>query len=128
MTGTAALSQPEEPGIDTASSHLQRLKCLSPDIVTHTSRGLSITIGFLMDPNVGAILEGLGNSTPVVLPNKGNARDQTINVIAAVVIIVAASIVATVVAVLIRKRLQKQKQREAKAKIAAGISRIQDDF
>lgn len=76
-----------------------------------------------MDANLGSLLEGAGNSTTVILPNKGNPRDQTVNIIAAVVIIVVVSILAAIVAVLVGKRLRKQKQRMGNAKVAAGMSR-----
>jgi heme/copper-type cytochrome/quinol oxidase subunit 2 len=80
-----------------------------------------------MDANLVALMEGASNSTTVILPNKGNARDQTINIITAVVIIVVVSILVAVVTVLIHKKLHKQRLRQEKAKAAAGMSRAQYD-
>lgn len=80
-----------------------------------------------MDANLVALMEGASNSTTVILPNKGNARDQTVNIIAAVVVIVVVSILAAVTAVLIHKKLQKKKLRQQKAKAVAGVSRAQYD-
>lgn len=79
-----------------------------------------------MAAQLGPLLDSFGNSTTVILPNKGNARDQTINIIIAVGVIVLVSAIAAAAAIVIRKKHQDKKLRQQKASIVTGTYRSRE--